>query len=72
MRDINVTSIYDNYNPSFNKFDFAYAITVHSSQGSQFSSGIYLEEEDYNANNINIKYTAITRFVNRCIYIMHE
>lgn len=51
------------------KFEFAYAITTHISQGSQFSNGIYVEEHlNRNINN-KLNYTAITRFVHSMIYV---
>ena len=59
----------DKYSPG-NKFEFAYAITTHSSQGSQFYNGIYIRE--YLSRDIqkNLDYTAITRFSNAMIYVI--
>jgi len=51
------------------KFELAYAITTHISQGGQYGHGIYYEEY-MNANiNKNLNYTGITRFSDWCIYI---
>lgn len=44
------------------KFEYAYAITAHLSQGAQYPNGIYIKE--YMPGNIqkNIDYTGVTRF----------
>lgn len=54
------------------KFEFSYAITTHISQGSQFMSGIYIQE--YLNPNIqnNLNYTGITRFRRFCIYVIPD
>lgn len=54
------------------KFDYAYASTVHTAQGSEYDSGIYIEE--YLGGNImnNLNYTAITRFRNNLLYIKNR
>lgn len=51
------------------KFEFAYAITTHMSQGAQFNNGIYIEE--YLGKDIqnNLNYTGITRFSQSMIYV---
>lgn len=50
-------------------FEYAYAITTHIAQGSEYSKGIYFEE--YLNKNINtqLNYTGITRFKDFCIYV---
>lgn len=52
------------------KFEFAYAITTHLSQGSQFYTGIYIEENMGRDIQNKLNYTGITRFVNFCIYVL--
>lgn len=56
------------YNRS-DKFELAYAITTHLSQGSQYNKGIFIEE--YLNKNImsNLIYTGITRFSDKIIYV---
>lgn len=52
------------------KFEFAYAITTHLSQGAQYPSGIYFQEylgEDIQ-NKLN--YVGVTRFSNYLIYVI--
>lgn len=47
-----------------NRFEFAYAITVHLSQGSQYDSVLYLKEHGFNDNQVDsLTYTAITRAI---------
>lgn len=55
-----------------NKFEFAYSITTHMSQGSQYANGIYLEEYLSPDINRNLNYTGITRFSNFAIYVKHR
>ena len=57
---------FDN-NKFANRFDFGYAQTVHTAQGSQWYTGIYIEEPMRDANQIN--YTAISRFSHSCIIV---
>lgn len=46
----------------FNKFEFAYAITVHLSQGSQYPNVLFLDEKIGNIEFMRrLEYTAITR-----------
>lgn len=51
------------------KFEFAYAITCHTSQGGQFRNGIYMEEFLSSDIQNNLNYTGITRFSNSLIYV---
>lgn len=51
------------------KFEFAYAITCHMSQGAQFNNGVYLEEFLGKDIQNNLNYTGITRFSNSMIYV---
>lgn len=57
-------------NHRVHKFEYAYAITTHISQGSQFQSGMYVQE--YLGRDIQNKlnYTGLTRFRNFCIYVL--
>lgn len=52
------------------KFEFAYAITTHLSQGAQYPGGIYIHE--YLGNDIqkNLDYTGVTRFKKFLIYVI--
>lgn len=52
------------------KFEFAYAITTHLSQGAQYPSGIYMKE--YLGKDIqkNLDYTGVTRFKKFLIYVI--
>lgn len=59
----------DHYMSKANKFEYAYAITCHSSQGSQYDSVIVYEEllnKEYHSNWL---YTAITRAVKFLIVV---
>lgn len=51
------------------KFDWAYASTTHSAQGSEYQQGIYIEEFLNAQIQTNINYTAITRFKDAMIYV---
>lgn len=50
-------------------FEFAYSITTHISQGSQFKNGVYVEEAFPMNVQRNLNYTGITRFSDSMIYI---
>lgn len=52
------------------KFELAYAITTHISQGSQYRHGIYFEEYLNRSINKNLNYTGLTRFSDWCIYVI--
>lgn len=56
------------YNKS-EKFEYAYAISTHLSQGNQFRQGIYYEEYLNKDIQNNLNYTAITRFQKSMIYV---
>ena len=51
------------------KMEYAYAITTHISQGSQYANGIYFEEYLNKEINRNLHYTGLTIFSNFCIYV---
>lgn len=51
------------------KFELAYAITVHLSQGSQYDNGMYYEEFLHRDIQKKLNYTAITRFARKMIYV---
>lgn len=51
------------------KFEFAYSITTHMSQGAQFRKGIYFEEYLNKEIQNNLNYTGITRFESSMIYV---
>lgn len=57
-------------NNKIHKFEYAYAITTHISQGSQFKKGMYIQE--YLSRDIqnNLNYTGLTRFREFCIYVL--
>lgn len=61
-----------NYRPNGEKFEYGYAITTHLSQGSQYIDGIYLQEYMGGGPEYlkHLNYTAITRFRNKCFYIL--
>jgi exodeoxyribonuclease-5 len=56
-------------NQAGEKFELAYSITVHLSQGSQYDNGIYFEEFLNSSIQPNLNYTAISRFERSMIYI---
>lgn len=64
---------YDGYNSEHRKlqrFDFAYAITCHKSQGSEFDDVlVYNEPIGRGEEGRRWLYTAITRAVNRCVLV---
>lgn len=49
-------------------FEFGYVQTVHLSQGSQWPTGIYIKEY-LPSNNWQIDYTALSRFMSKCIFV---
>lgn len=53
------------------KMEYAYACTTHVSQGSQFDSGIYLQEY-FPHNSHNLHYTGITRFRQKMLYVLPD
>lgn len=52
------------------KFEFAYTITTHLSQGAQYPSGIYIHEYLHKDIQKNLDYTGITRFKKFLIYVL--
>lgn len=66
MKSMNLT-----YDPG-DFFEYAYALTVHLSQGSEYNNGIYIEEMLRPQMQKALNYTAITRFKNKFIYIRHK
>lgn len=53
-------------------FEYAYASTVHLSQGSEYNSGVYIEEFMRGDIQNALNYTAITRFKNKLVYVKHK
>lgn len=53
------------------KMEYAYACTTHVAQGSQFDSGIYLQEY-FPHNSHNLHYTGLTRFKQRALYVIPD
>lgn len=51
------------------KFELAYSITTHLSQGSQYDNGVYYEEFLNRDIQNRLNYTAITRFARKMIYV---
>lgn len=51
-----------------NQFDFGYAQTVHTAQGSQWNCGVYIKEPMRDANQVD--YTAISRFARSAIIVV--
>ncbi|MDD3122085.1 MAG: AAA family ATPase [Candidatus Izemoplasmatales bacterium] len=52
------------------KFEFAYAITTHLSQGAQYPSGIYFKEYFRRDVQSNLDYTGVTRFSDYVIIVL--
>jgi exodeoxyribonuclease-5 len=50
-------------------FDFAYALTVHLSQGAEYSNVLYIEEFMHQQIQKQLNYTAITRAKSSLIYV---
>lgn len=50
-------------------FEFAYSITTHLSQGSEYNKGIYIEEFMRPQIQQQLNYTGVTRFKKALIYI---
>ena len=49
--------------------EYAYASTVHLSQGSEYKYGTYFEEYMSPTIQNNLNYTAITRFKSSMVYV---
>lgn len=61
---------YDKYNIG-NKFEYAHAITVHLSQGSQFNSVLYVDQYIRDLEYLlRLRYTAVTRAQKNLYYIL--
>ena len=54
------------------RFEYAYASTVHLSQGSEYDCGTYVEEFLRSDMQNALNYTAITRFKHQMIYVKHR
>lgn len=52
------------------KMEFAYALTTHLAQGNEWSCGIYIQEYLNKDINNKLNYTGITRFRDKCIYVI--
>lgn len=52
------------------KMEFAYALTTHLAQGNEWSSGIYIQEYLNKDINNRLNYVGLTRFRDRCIYVL--
>lgn len=52
------------------KFEFAYAITTHLSQGGQWLNGIYISEYLNKDIQANLNYVGVSRFINSMIYVI--
>ena len=61
------------YDPSSSaaRMEYAYACTTHVAQGSQFNSGIYLQEY-FPHNSHNLHYTGLTRFRQKALYVIPD
>lgn len=72
MKDLFTNNIHYNHLRG-NFIEYAYALTTHLCQGSEYNNGIYIEEP-YMPNNImrQLNYTGITRFKNKLIYIKKD
>ena len=53
-----------------NQFDFGYAQTVHTAQGSQWYNGIYIRDNMRDLNQVD--YTAISRFARSGIIVLED
>lgn len=54
------------------KFEYAYAVTTHSAQGSQYANGIYFEEYLSKEVNSRLNFVGLTRFTNSVIYVKRK
>lgn len=61
----------DKYNTA-NKFEYAYAITTHLSQGAQYSNGIYIQEYFPDEIQNNLNHVGASRFENFLIYVIPD
>ena len=58
------------YGDTGEKFEYGYSITTHMSQGNQYKNGIYIQEYLNPEIQRNLNYTGLTRFRNKCIYVL--
>ena len=54
------------YTTRLERFSYAYGITCHKTQGSEFNS-IFVYDESWGAQKLNWLYTAVTRAKNQCV-----
>ena len=54
------------------KFDYAYALTTHLSQGSEYNNVVYIEEYLSKEINNNLHYTGATRAKQNLIYVKQK
>lgn len=54
------------------KFELAYAITTHMSQGSQYHKGVFVLDSSHFSDLNKLCYTAVTRFTNFCLFAIPE
>lgn len=52
------------------RFEYAYCVTTHVSQGSEYNNGIYFKEYLSKEINPNLDFTGITRFKRSCIIVL--
>jgi ATP-dependent exoDNAse (exonuclease V) alpha subunit len=55
-----------------NKFEYAYAITTHLSQGAQYRNGIYIQENFPDDIQANLNHVGASRFQNFLIYVIPD
>lgn len=55
---------------SYEYFEYAYSCTVHTSQGSQYNTGVYISEYIPGVPINKLNYTGITRFRQKCLYVI--
>lgn len=66
-------TINSNFKPgtSVAKMEYAYSCTTYVAQGSQFDTGIYLQEY-FPHNSKNLHYTGLTRFKQKALYVIPD
>lgn len=58
--------------PTAELFEYAYALTTHLAQGSEYNGGVYIEESLGGNIQNNLNYTGVTRFKKWMIYIKRK